>query len=502
MTVIMKPGVEAQLQVEKIETRVGYTIIQDKITLIPMTYNYTLHIIDLVYIDKIIKQLIISSSHLPRDENKTLLKDLEKLLDKMTTLKFGHITLANRRKRGLINFIGTINKWLTGTMDDEDRQLVNQHFENIEKNDYDLSENLNNQIKINNNFNTSINTLLYTIKDDRKLIEEFIKNKNNQTNIKLITFDLRLRIQELDKIINDLQDNIIFSNLNIIHPSLLTHQEIIDYKINVNILKLIKVGFTKTTTNKLLFLIKIPFEMININEKLIMPLANTENCYELNNPSIRVFEYNNKYFEFNQDKSLKQLNKLNHCIINSNCENIKNCNTEINHIDDSSMIIQLANNLSLTSYFDNRIFILNGNYFIKYFNGSITLNNETFSNEIKEIRNKYILPNLEYKSINNTISFKELNIETQNNINEINLLKYHRNVMYSTTIFVLILIMLIIIFGIILYCKFIRVIFLKKNLKETQENFSLKEGGVIFPSNTTYKIDPIKTPTAHKVILF
>lgn len=136
----------------------------------------------------------------------------------------------------------------------------------IQSNENNVIENMNNQIKINDNFNKSINTLLNAIKDDRIIVQEFIENKVNKTTIKLLIIETKLRIQELNRIINELQDDIIFSNLNIIHPSLLTHNEIKDFQIDVTKIKRLKVGFSKTNTNKLIFLIKIPNEMININK--------------------------------------------------------------------------------------------------------------------------------------------------------------------------------------------------------------------------------------------
>ncbi len=504
------PVITAQLQVEKIESNTGYTIIQDKTSYIPNTYNYSLHIIDTVYLDKSIRELIITSSQIPNENDRDILNnELSNLITKMSTLKFGHNTIT-RKRRGLINAIGTFNKWLTGTMDDEYRNLINQHLDNIENKNLELINDLNDQIRINNNFNTSINILLDTIKNDRLIIQESMKNKINETYLKFITVDIRLKIQTLNRIINDLQDNIILSNLNIIHPSLLSYNEINEYKINADKLKLLRIGFTKTTSNKLIFLIKIPYEMVEINEKIILPLATENNCNILNYPTTRIFEYKNTYFEYSKDKSLNQLNNLKHCIISKSCYNTKNCNTEIINIDDSSILIQLAYNISLTSSFDERKFVLNGNYFIKFYNGSINLNNQTFYNNIKEITNKYTIPNLDYKSENNTLSFKEINIETLKNINEIEIIKYHRIITYSSIGMIIIIILIISIAILIIFCKF-------KFINKIQENFNLKGGEVTFHATNSFldlqqqhsnmfksihNQEPSSGINAHKAILF
>lgn len=277
---------KALLEVNKIDTNTGFTILQEEQLYLPKTYNYSLHIIDIQQIDDLIKELTISIHELPTNTRELLITETEKLGDKLLTLHNGHHSI---RKRGLFNFLGSINKWMTGTMDDEDRQLVNQHLEVIDTNNHNLIINRNKQIQINTNFNTSIQTLLKTIQNDRKLIKEFITNETDRNRVTLTTFDIRLRIQEVDKLINEIQDNIILSNLNVIHPSLLTHEEILNYKIDANKIKNLKVGFSKTTNNKLIFLVKIPFKMTPINRKLIIPLANVNNCNIISNPVTKLF---------------------------------------------------------------------------------------------------------------------------------------------------------------------------------------------------------------------
>lgn len=495
--------IHAQLQVQKIETNNGYTILRETEILIPQTYNYSLHIVDLEPIESVILELkrVVTDIIIKSTEHNiktSMIKELNNILDKLMTLKEGHHSI---HKRGLVNFLGTISKWITGTMDDEDRQLINQQLESINSNNENIIHNLNEQIKINNNFNESINKLHNSILEDRKIIKEFIEKKQDQTSIKLLIFDIKLKIQEIDRLINDLQDNIIFSNLNVIHPSLLSHEEIIEYEIDVNKLKNLKVGFSKTNTNKLIFLIKIPYKMININKKLIIPLSNINDCKAINNEIVRTFEINNIYYEYDINKAFNQLNNLKHCVISKNCKNIENCKTEIYNVNDNNILIQLANNVILTSNCDERKFVLNGNYFINFYNCSINIDNKTFYNNIKEIEDSYIIPNLEYKSINNTLTFDEIILETNKNIDEIKLLKVHKIVTYSSI--TVIVIIVIITVSIILIIKFLKRDKVNINInKEIQENSKVNEGRVIYHNNTDNieiidkQIDP------HKTVLF
>lgn len=127
---MMQPTM-SQLQVNKIESKTGFTIVQEGQTFIPKTYNYSLHIIDLKQLDELMTELTTSISLFPEPITQTLQDELSKLQDKLSTLQNEHHTI---NKRGLFNFLGTINKWMTGTMDDNDRQIINKHLESIDIN--------------------------------------------------------------------------------------------------------------------------------------------------------------------------------------------------------------------------------------------------------------------------------------------------------------------------------------------------------------------------------
>lgn len=440
-----------QLQVDKIESNFGYTILQTEQIFLPKIYNYSLHIINLQEFQVILEDLKDNILLLPEDTHYTLMNDVDKIQDKLLTLSNGHHTI---QKRGLFNFLGTIDKWIAGTMDNEDREIVNQHLQVIDANNHNIISNVNQQVDINKTFNISINKLLDTIKNDRQIIQNYIHIETDKNRLKMAIIDIRLNIQETDRILTELQDNIILSNLNVIHPSLLTHKEIIEFHINADKIKNLKVGFSKTNTDKLIFLIKIPYTMSAVNKKLIIPLSNTISCNKLNFPITQTLEYKNEYYEYNVNKGIHQLNKLKHCI-NKKCGIVKDCNTEINNIDDNSILIQLANNTILYSNCDERKFHLNGNYFIKFNNCTINIDNNSYNNNIKEIKNKYIIPNLDHKFIeSNPIIFKNLSLDVMKNTEKIEEIKYHKKLVYTglsvSTLTILIILVAIIY---ILYSK-------------------------------------------------
>lgn len=70
--------------------------------------------------------------------------------------KLKMITPGSRWKRGLINLMGHAYTYLFGTMDSTDEEDITNHFNIVDKNIHNSITELNQQIKINNNFNKTI----------------------------------------------------------------------------------------------------------------------------------------------------------------------------------------------------------------------------------------------------------------------------------------------------------------------------------------------------------
>lgn len=449
----------AQMQVEKIEDNSGFTIINEEQIMIPNSFNYSLHIIDLEKFSEILDELKKSAIFLSVSKDSSITKSIEQIEDKLKTLSSSHHSI---KKRGLFNVVGTINKWISGTMDDEDRKNINKHLEVNEKNNHGLIQNMNKQIEINDNFNSSIHKLLHNIQDDRKYVKNIIETRNDRVVLQINIFELRLKIQELDTILTELQDNIILTKLNAIHPSLLTHSEILKYNIDANKLKGVKVGFTKTSTNKLIFLIKIPYKMTTVNKQIILPLRDTMSCEMIDTKPTHLIQFNDKHFEYDEKTSISELRNLKHCTMEKNCKHITDFNPEIYHVDEGIILVQLANNLRLSSNRDRREYTLYGNYFIKYFNCTIHIGNNTYSNDIQETQNKYVIPNTDYTENNNTLSFHEILLENKNNLKAIKELKFYKNISYPGISFIIVLILIIIVFISYIYCKQQRITIINK----------------------------------------
>lgn len=170
------------LHLERIESSNGYTIIQDSQFRIPSSFNYSLHIIDLNQIIQILTELHTNINHLPTYLNAPLITDFIKLEDKLLTLKTNQHSI---KKRGVFNIVGTFSKWLTGTMDEEDREIINYHFNITDTNNHHLIKNMNEQIKINFNFQNSLQIIKSIIKLDREKIQEYIKNRTDDSILRI-----------------------------------------------------------------------------------------------------------------------------------------------------------------------------------------------------------------------------------------------------------------------------------------------------------------------------
>lgn len=109
---------------------------------------------------------------------------------------------------------------------------------------------------------------------------------------------------------------------------------------------------------------------------------------------------------------------LQHCITRKNCDILNKCHTQI-HNNDGLLIVQLAQQVKLTSECDDRTFSLTGNYFVKYHNCTIYINNKTFENTINEVKNTYVIQYFINNTNVDTLKFGEIIINHTQNIQTI-----------------------------------------------------------------------------------
>lgn len=464
------PLTQQTLIVDKIETQSGYAILKTNEIEVPKDFQIILHIIDpeeiLNLVDNIEDNLNLAGKI---QQKQIILDEIELIRNKIYTI------IPNKYRRGLINGGGTLLKWIFGTMDNNDKLDIEKHLSTIDINNHNIITSMKQQIQINDNFQKSILQLKDAIDNDRKQILLKINSLNSlQYELyknNLFTEQMR-NLNIIKSRVEHIQESIASVRLGLLNPNILTKEEIKKYNIDFKKLVHIRLGVAKILEKKITFAIKIPTNYIILNKKLILPIPNLNNKI-INEKRKYSLERNGTYFEFNTEKSYKELIPLTTCIFSSNCKLINsNSKNKILELDDNVLILENCNNLVMNSNCDERKFVLNGNFFIDFINCNISINNQTFSNEQNIFTEKFVLPNIKSELFNNSLTFEETILETQNNIKEIIELKYHKIANYGMSTLIIIIV--------IINCIF----FYKKQKKENnkvneiQENAQSKGGGV------------------------
>lgn len=146
-----------------------------------------------------------------------------------------------RRRRGIIDGLGTAFKWLTGNLDAADGEHINKCLDQLEADDKQTQNLLKQQIKIVTstikNFNASINSLFLHEESINAYITDIRDSINNNTDrIKSNSKQLLLldiceilleAYQLIENEIRDIEDSISFSKLDVLHPSIIQPSELL-----------------------------------------------------------------------------------------------------------------------------------------------------------------------------------------------------------------------------------------------------------------------------------
>lgn len=472
----------------QIHEEAGYIQIKLREVEIINQTNTVLHIIDPNEINDIITQIETNLEKIGSDKQNIVKTEIRTIRAKIKSI----LPSSNiRQRRGLINIAGTVQKWLFGTMDDNDRQEILEHLRIVDENNHNTITTVNKQITINTHFNETINILKKAVEDDRaKIITAFneLKNTNNEIVKHSIYLDQMVKLRYLENRVSQIQDNIVSAKHNIMHPSILTAEEIELYQIDFYKLKLIKMGIMKYKDNLLIIAIKIPNSYIKADLKLITPLPNRD-FLEIEENNEYIVQIDNKTLTYKEDTMLKDLKTSRICIWNNECKFRYNNRTKIEILDDETLLIKNAVDEKIIQNCDDRNITLNKNNFISFYNCEIKIYQETFYNQEKVIKDKFFYPSnkLNQSSIK-AITFDNIVIKHFENIKEIQELKFHKTMSYGVNIalsIIVIVAIIIIIFWLKSKRNNIKIINKKEIIqKEIQENFNSKRGGVMYTSAT------------------
>ena len=335
----------------------------------------------------------------------------------------------------MINGLGTIFKGITGNLDNDDAQYYDSAIETLQNNQNKIIKETKESISLHLEMIDEFNVTARKFQSNEKLLEikiELIKNQLKNTfdfkNYVLVKDALEQILNTLHNIydiMKDLENAIIFANLNKIHPSIITLKninemmsQIINHNTPKNILyqnspqnyyNLLNINNYQSETRQV-FLIKFPvildntydyfqlFPIPNNNEEIIIPKSNflistySEKKYTKEKcPKINLNQY------LCQDEPIES-NKNDNCIkeifnleIPKFCETtpVKIRRTIIEEINDMHYIIITNSTKIIMKCIEEEYRILRGIYLITIPKGcQIQANNQTYFNDQSKVKGK------------------------------------------------------------------------------------------------------------------
>lgn len=474
------PTTKASLQVNTLHQNKGFEIIRIRpVEIINQTITI-LHLIDTNQYYKLIEDIELKITNLHIPPNSLIESQIQRLKTKIKSISLR--TSTYRKKRGLLNIIGSAQKFLFGTMDNEDRNDILTHLNLLSENNHNAIENLNKQITVNDHSQKRIDLLQSIMQSDRDTINtaiENLKTKNNHIAVQVLYADIILKLNYIEDKVNQIQNSIASARNHILHPNILTSDEIMTYDIDFYKLQLIKLDIMYYKDDLLVIALKIPLNFYTTDLRAIFPMPNS-NFYEIDDNVEYFVNVNNITYTFKENTPLKYLDISSSCIVMENCKLRVNKKFQIINVDDETIIIKNAIRKKLIQNCDDRELTLNGNYLISFYNCEIQIDNFIYLNKNERVFDKFHYEtDINAFTENFNISFQNISLEKNyQNIREIKELKLHKNISYGINISITITIIIIII---ILIC------FQKKNqvkikinepspkVKEIEKKYEIEE---------------------------
>lgn len=156
------------------------------------------------------------------------------LVNHMLTLaeeKVSDSILPRRQKRGLLNGLGSVVKFVTGNLDANDEEKYNNIIQHLQSNQEVLSQQINHHYSINDKLIEELNFTLDTINYNHDIlvreIEHLKEISSFSTHVKQVEDALehnQLLIQLLLDLIQDIDNSVTFCKLGKMHPSIIKPQ--------------------------------------------------------------------------------------------------------------------------------------------------------------------------------------------------------------------------------------------------------------------------------------
>lgn len=141
-----------------------------------------------------------------------------------------------RTKRGLINGLGTVFKYITGNLDAEDGKRYNKILKLLRNNQNKLEEQIKESYSINNQIITNFNNTLLDIQHNEEILKSKIielATALNGTNFQNILFakniydQLIILYNSILNVMQDIENSISFCRLRTLHPSIIKTDDLL-----------------------------------------------------------------------------------------------------------------------------------------------------------------------------------------------------------------------------------------------------------------------------------
>lgn len=352
-----------------------------------------------------------------------------------------------RKRRGVINMVGSMYNWLFGVMDDNDRQEIIGHLDTIDKNIHNTIEGHNDQIRINNVYASNFQKIEKTFQENLHFMNNIEKNNIKLSN-SIIENKITRILNKLEDEIEKIVDNINAAKENLMARSILSTLEIKENHLSLDQLRHINTAVL-TRGDIIVFVISIPIYSTTLyNSYLVRQIPNKLNeTLEVNGNE--VVRYKNGFY-------LKELHrnklKTRFGCLRRNCIKAIDGNFFLEEVKNGVLLLININGM-LEHNCNERQFNLKGHYLINFRNCIITVNNLSYSNVIQQYHETLVVePIFELNSYTRQITPEQLHLEQVKNIKRIEELHYqHKYTMWGAGCGFLVL-TVILIFLIILYC--------------------------------------------------
>lgn len=137
-----------------------------------------------------------------------------------------------RSKRGLINGLGNIVKFITGNMDNNDQIRIEESLKQLQGSQNNIIQSFNQHLSLNKKAIQTVESNLKSLAENQQNIATAVNNLRNDTvkwkniiDTQRMFGDLEMSLIHLQEMIEQIQTALTFANLNVLHPSIINSDE-------------------------------------------------------------------------------------------------------------------------------------------------------------------------------------------------------------------------------------------------------------------------------------